>query len=225
MMERIAHELAGACFRRIGVAGDRSCPELERHVHCRNCPAFSDTAQRTMQLPVDAAYRASWARHLSQPEPSAEAGDASVLVFRIGGEWLALPCAMVRSVAPLAAPHRLPHRPQGALLGVVNIGGRLAPAVSLAALFDVRARGNPGVSGRHAFARLLVVDAHGVDCALPVDELHGVLRYAAASLVAPAPTIELPFPAHLAGVLPLEGRQVGILDGALVAQRIGGVLR
>src|SRR5258706_152676 len=29
-----------ACWNRIGVRGDGSCPELARHVHCRHCPAF-----------------------------------------------------------------------------------------------------------------------------------------------------------------------------------------
>ena len=28
------------CWNRIGISGDRSCPELVQHVLCRNCPVF-----------------------------------------------------------------------------------------------------------------------------------------------------------------------------------------
>jgi len=50
-----------ACWRRIGVSGDRSCPELAQHVHCRNCPVYAGAAQR---LP---------ARRVGQPEDVANA--------------------------------------------------------------------------------------------------------------------------------------------------------
>ena len=29
----------------IGVSGDRSCPELNSHIHCRNCPVFAGAAR------------------------------------------------------------------------------------------------------------------------------------------------------------------------------------
>jgi chemotaxis-related protein WspD len=35
-------------------------------------------------------------------------------VFRIGREWLSLPTRMFVSVAPIAKPHRLPHRARAA---------------------------------------------------------------------------------------------------------------
>ena len=59
------------------------------------------------------------------------------MAFRVGTEWLAVPLALATEVAPLAPVHRLPHRDGGALLGVVNVGGRLLPAVSLARLMGV----------------------------------------------------------------------------------------
>ncbi len=35
------------CWNRIGVRGDGSCPELKRHIHCRNCPVYSAAAAST----------------------------------------------------------------------------------------------------------------------------------------------------------------------------------
>jgi chemotaxis-related protein WspD len=178
-----------------------------------------------MQRPVEPAYRAFWAGQLRQPRDARAAGDASCMVFRIGVEWLALPTSMAQSVAPLAPVHRLPHRNKPGLLGVVNIGGRLAPAIALAALLGIDEADAPVISGRHVFARLLVVRVDGHHCALPVAELHGVVRYASALLAEPAATVERPHPRHLAGVLAHDTMQVGVLNGDLVAQRIAELLK
>jgi chemotaxis-related protein WspD len=213
------------CWKRIGVHGDRSCDELERHIHCRNCPTYSEAAQRTMQLPVDPAYRAYWAGQLRQPQEARETGDATAMVFRIGAEWLALPTPMVTSVAPLAPVHRLPHRNKPGLLGVVNIGGRLAPAIALAPLLGVEESDAPVITGRHVFGRLLVAAVAGHSCAMPVAELHGIVRYSASALAEPAATVERPRPQHLDGVLAQDAMQVGVLNGALVAHRIAELLR
>jgi chemotaxis-related protein WspD len=213
------------CWNSIGVHGDRTCELLERHVHCRNCPTYSEAAQHTMQRPVDPAYRAFWAGQLRQPQEERPAGDATAMVFRIGAEWLALPTTMVLSVAPLAPVHRLPHRNKPGLLGVVNIGGRLGPAIALAPLLGIDETGAPEISGRHVFGRLLVASVEGHSCALPVAELHGIARYAASLLAAPAATVERPHPRHLDGVLAHDTMQVGVLNGALVAQRIAELLR
>ena len=39
------------CWNKIGVRGDGSCPELEKHIHCRNCPTY--TAAASMLLDRD----------------------------------------------------------------------------------------------------------------------------------------------------------------------------
>ena len=38
------------CWREIGVSGDRSCPELEKHLHCRNCPTHAQIARKLLDL-------------------------------------------------------------------------------------------------------------------------------------------------------------------------------
>jgi chemotaxis-related protein WspD len=213
------------CWARIGVSGDRSCGELARHVHCRNCPEYAAAARRNLERTVDPGYRAHWAAMLSQPPPAARTHDASALVFRVGREWLALPVALVASVAPLAPVHRLPHRGGGPLLGVVNVGGRLAPAVSLATVLGIDEDDAPLVSGRHVFARLLVLRPQGQRIALPVAELHGMVRYAGAGLLAPAATVGRAPPACVAGVIDAPGVRAGLLDADLLASILLELLR
>ena len=94
----------GDCWNHIGVSGDRSCPELNAHIHCRNCPVFAEAAApsstgrppRTIsQIGPDGwPNQPAWAcaSHESEGEDdnTSVAGEAvSVLIFRLGEEWLA----------------------------------------------------------------------------------------------------------------------------------------
>lgn len=213
------------CWGEVGVGGDFSCARLAEHVHCRHCPVHQGAAGRILERPVDDAYRAHWAEHLRQPRATHEARDGAALVFRVGAEWLGVAAAAVVSVAPLAAVHRVPHRSGGALLGVVNVDGRLVAALSLARLLGIDDTVTETVTGRHVFARLLVLDCAGQRCAFPVAELQGLVRYASAQLAAPAATINRGLERHLDGVLAHDGLLVGVLDPVLLASHCAGVLR
>lgn len=213
------------CWSEVGIGGDGSCERLAEHVHCRHCPTYEDAARRIFERPVDSAYRAHWAGQLRQPRIVAAAPDATALVFRVGAEWLAVDAAAVVSVAPVAAAHRVPHRDGGALLGVVNVGGRLLPAISPARLLGIDDTQAPGIAGRHVFARLLVLDCAGQPCALPVAEVKGLVRYAGSQLAAPAATLNKGLACHLGGVLAHDGLQVGVLVPALLARQCAGLLR
>ncbi len=212
------------CWRRIGVSGDRSCEMLAIHTHCRNCEVYADAAQQNLQRPLDASYRAEWAAHFRQPPQDKGATNASALVFRIGAEWLALPTAMLDSVAPSAAPHRLPHR-RGALLGVVNVGGTLRPAISLQALLGIDVDAAPAGEKRHVFPRLLMVQWKGIIIALPVADLDSIVRYDSAALATPAATVNKGLVPYLTGVLENASRQIGVLDPAVLEQQFASILR
>jgi chemotaxis-related protein WspD len=225
---RASDQETGACWRRIGVAGDRSCVELERHIHCRHCGVYADAAQRNLQRPVEPDYRETWARELALPEPAPAVLDAAAMVFRIGAEWLAVPLALASTVAPAAPVHRVPHRSGGALLGVVKVGGRVLPAVSLAPLLGIDGAKPPAPSGRHAFERLLVLAIKGQRIAVPVVEMHGILRYAAAGLRPPAATLSQAPPlvaGVVAGMVSTNGIEAGLLDAAILERELLGVLR
>jgi chemotaxis-related protein WspD len=203
------------CWRRIGVAGDRSCAELERHIHCRNCGVYADAAQRNLQRPVEPDYREAWARELARPEPQPAPTDAAAMVFRIGAEWLAVPVALAATVAQPAPVHRLPHR----------VDGRVLPAVSLAPLLGIATAGVPAPLGRHAFERLLVLELQGQRIAVPVAEMHGILRYATAAMRPPAATLGHLVTPLLAGVIADSAIEAGLLDAALLERELTGLLR
>jgi len=192
-------------------------------------PTSADAARQLLEQPVDAAYRDAWARELARPLASAVAVDAAAMAFRVGREWLAVPLALAASVAPRAPLHRLPHRDGGALLGVVGVDGRLLPAVSLARLLAIEDHDAAAPAGRHAFARLLVLadpdSARAQRFALPVDEVHGVLRYARAALQPPAATVGHAPPPYIEGVVRADAIEAGLLDATRLMAQLQGLLR
>ena len=213
------------CWNRIGVAGDQSCDKLARHIHCRNCEVYGQAAQRNLQRPLEPAYRAQWAELLRQPLPEVQRERQSALVFRIGREWLALPTAMCSAVAPSARAWRVPHRNASGLSGIVNIGGRLMPAIDLAALLGIDLADVAPVVGRHAYARVLVIDWEDRQFALAVDEVHGIVRHMAEQLQAPAATINKGMERFLSGVLCEGAMRIGCLDGDLIGHQMARAMQ
>lgn len=225
MAQSLPPRTLDGCWRAIGVSGDRSCPELKQQIHCRNCPVYADAAQRNLQRAVEPGYRDAWARELGRTTPPPIHTDSAAMVFRVGAEWLAVPMGLMVEVAALAPVHRIPHRSGRGLLGIVNVGGRLLPAVALGQLLDIDTRDVPPALGRHAFARLLVLDVKGRRFALPVEEMHGVLRYAQSGVRAPASTVGRAPAPLLAGVVSDSAIEAGLLDGPLLEAHLEALLR
>ena len=94
------------CWNTIGVRGDRSCPELEKVVHCQNCPVFAAAGRRFLDAPSPPDYLEEWTERLAAPVEEAAADLVSVLVFRLADEWLALPVAVLVEVTPPRPVHR-----------------------------------------------------------------------------------------------------------------------
>ena len=42
---RVVMQPQPECWRTIGIAGDKTCPELATFIHCRNCPVLAEAAR------------------------------------------------------------------------------------------------------------------------------------------------------------------------------------
>jgi len=205
------------CWRRIGVSGDRSCPELETYVHCRNCPVLAEAARTFFDREPPEGYLEEWSRILEEPEVVADPDALSVLIFRIGREWLALPTTTLVEITTVRALHRVPHRTGGVLEGLVNIRGQLQLCVSLHALLGL-AGGPPGVEQAAegpSVARLLVVergDASGSRWVCGVDEVGGVQRVVRSAMRAVPSTVSQASTRFCQTLFEWQERTVGLLD-------------
>jgi chemotaxis-related protein WspD len=199
-----------ACWNRIGIGGDGSCAQLAAHVHCRNCPVYSSAAMTLLDGELPAGYRAHWTDHIAREKAAAESGMLSIMVFRLGAEWLALPTASLEEIATLRTIHALPHRRGGAVLGLANVRGELRACVSLVRLLGLH---DAAIETSDATqARLLVLRHAGHSVASPVDEVHGVHRFHARELQEKPATVSLAAATYTKAVLPWRQAFVGMLD-------------
>jgi len=227
------------CWNRIGTRGDRSCPKLAEHLRCLNCPVFEQAAARLLDRPLadaelaDAASaahgaprRERGARLANAYETSAQSAQMqSALVFRIADEWLALPSAALRQVDTIRPIHSLPHRRNAVVLGLVNIRGTLTVAASLGELLHLERSAGGKHASRNSYPRMLVAAHRGEPVAFPVDEVEGVLRFAASALLPVPTTLAHASASHACGVLPWRDATIGLLDTDRVFDSLARSLR
>jgi len=252
--------MIGDCWNRIGIPGDRSCPELQAHIHCRNCPVFASAARTFFDRSAPANYLAEWTQWLAG-SPAAASSESSksgspdeqdrnrelisVLIFRLGQEWLAFRTQTVAEVNLPRPVHRIPHRSNEILIGLVNLRGQLQLCVSLHGLLGVDV---PKGSSSHSPAphetqpkpgdvkevrdtgscvaqgsRLVVLrDRERSEIWIfPAEEVLGVHRLARAQLRSVSSSLANSEVSFSQAILLWEGRSVGFLD----EQRVFAALR
>jgi chemotaxis-related protein WspD len=209
------------CWNRIGVRGDRSCPELVPHGHCRNCPVFAEAARSLLDRPVPADYVAAWSRHFAEAKVAGKAGTRSAVVFRLRSEWFALATRLFEEITETRPVHSLPHQRSRSVLGLVNVRGELIICVSIARLLGLPETA-PGDAepGRLARARLLVIRHDSGPIAFPVDEVQPTFRFDESGLKNVPATIAKAGSHYTIGLLPWRDRQIGYLDAERIVHAV-----
>lgn len=205
---------AADCWNRIGIWGDRSCPELKVQLHCRNCPIYSAGAARLLDAKISEEELTRLALHYATPQIEERVGTVAVVVFRLGAEWFALPAVAWREVVALRPVHSLPHRRDKVVTGIVNVRGELLVCVSLATALGVEPT-------TQSIAPRFAVIQRAADCfVFPADEIAGLHRYGATDLTsAPITLARLQAPCTR-GMLALADHAVGVLDADCVFQTL-----
>jgi chemotaxis-related protein WspD len=210
----------GGCWNRIGVQGDRTCPQLEQFIHCRNCPVFAAGAQGFFERPAPEGYLADWAGWLaSSAEPETRGADlandegavisgevVSVLIFRLGEEWLAFRAQVVAEVTLPRPLHRVPGRSNNVFLGLVNLDGQIQLCVSLHALL--------GITASAAMPRLVVLrdQDRAETWTFAADQVLKVQRVPRSRWRSPPTTLVNPAVGFSEAVLSQSDRSIGLLD-------------
>ena len=201
---------SASCWRRIGVyGGDHSCERLAEAIHCRNCEVFHQAARgmfarESAAAPAEAVGRA------------VHAGDdeRSVLVFRIGSQWLGLPTAQLAEVAPDRPIRRRAHRTAGRLEGAVNVRGERHLCVSLAEMLGLTRR---EMQGGETARLILLRDPTGALLAFRSDEVRGLQHFLPAQVEQPPDTLGDALKSCVEGLIPGEGGHVALLkDDAVI---------
>ncbi|MDN6857122.1 chemotaxis protein CheW [Pseudomonas sp. CAN2814] len=197
------------CWNRIGVRGDRSCPKLEEHIHCRNCPVHAAAAISLLDR-----YALSGEGEETLASRSVEAAveeGRPHLIFRLGEEWLGLSTRALAEVAPACVVHSLPHQRSPALLGVANVRGTLVACISLGELLGLDSRTAARDDAR-IVPRMLILAATGGPIISPVDEVDGIHELDEKAVVAASNQSHAANDRYTRGVMQWRQRSIRLLD-------------
>ena len=170
------------CWKRIGVWGEEdrlSCPELKRVIHCRNCEIFTQAGRTLLERELPEDYKHEWTEVLASKKEEELPGTISVLIFRLGQEWLALSTRLFEEIIDVEQGqnllHTIPHRRSPVLMGVMNVHGEIRLCVSLHALLNLESTEEQ--QKRKTMSKSLMVIQHeGEQWVFPVDEIQGIYR-------------------------------------------------
>jgi len=220
--------IVSECWTTIGVWGDRSCPTLGDVVHCHNCPVFGGASRRFLEGPCPPGYLAEWTLRLTAPLDESNEDFETVLIFRLGDEWLALRVAVLIEVTPTRLIHRIPHR-TGLLAGIANIRGELQLCARLDLALGMKREHEQMTTGTQTMeqskSRLIVVQADGERWVFPVDEVDEVFRFATSELGEVPATLSRSHQRLAKGVFSSKGRAVGLLDETRLFPLLKGKMR
>jgi chemotaxis-related protein WspD len=225
----LANRPAEACWSEIGVQGDHSCPKLAEAGHCRNCPVFSEAGQRLFEREATPEYLSEWTRQLAEVDSAAITDANSLLVFRIGPEWLALEASSVIEVISPRRIHRVPHRTNRLLLGLANIRGELQLCISLHELLGIEApltgempETDPPAGPK---PRMIVAEHEQNRWVFPVDEVEGVHRIPADAMENLPYTVQRSARYYCQALFCRENKRVGALSTTRLFQALEKTVR
>lgn len=219
----------GTCWSRMGVQGDRSCPQLAEAGHCRNCSVFSEAGQSLFRREAPPDYLEQWTRQLAEADAAPVTDSQSLLIFRIGAEWLALEARWIVEVISPRPIHRIPHRSNRLLLGLANIRGELQLCISLQELLGLEALpagAAPGTpASTSAGERMIVTEHEQSRWVFAVDDVEGVHQIPAAVMENLPYTVERS-PHYFSRALFCHGNhRVGALSVARLFQTLERTIR
>jgi chemotaxis-related protein WspD len=215
------------CWNQIGVMGDRSCAELETAIHCYDCPIYAAVGEGLLERQPPQGYIQEWINILS--ETPSEHEDAfqhskvvlaeeaiSVMIFRMGGQKLAMPVRVLKEVTHPYTIRPVPHRSNDFFLGLVNIRGEILPCASISHLLNLESEPAVTSHATERTKRMIVAGQQDSKWVFPVDEVYGSYRFHLSELYDAPVVITKAAAAYTQGVIQWEGKKVNYLDSELL---------
>lgn len=207
------------CWNHIGVWGREMprCPKLEQAVHCRNCEVYAESGRRILERDLPENHLHKWRDILGQQKVQRQRDTRTIVVFRLGDEWLGLSAMLFHEVTEMRPIHRLPHRSSKTLLGLVNIRGELKLCISLGSLLGLEKSARPVTDSKtRSYERLVVIGTGSEQFVFPVSEVLGIHRFHDSELNAAPASITLAKSTYTKGLLDLGDKHVACLDNELL---------
>jgi chemotaxis-related protein WspD len=235
--ESATEKLSLPCWQEIGIYGDRSCEQLNKYLHCRDCPVYQKAGWKLLDHQAPAGYLTEWTERLEQPQDPGLSCGRPMILLRVGHEWLVLGVQPISEITNVRPIHTIPHRSNQVLLGLANIRGELPLCIAMHRLLHATDPESEQKIARitrliteekpeesSALGRFLVVRLHNGIWALWVDEVHAVIRIETEKIEPIPTTLKRNTQSILSGVYSLDGKSIGIIDEDKLAHQLAKVL-
>ena len=207
-----------SCWNTIGVwgtTGAERCPRLDDAIHCRNCEVFVAAGRDLLNREFPPGYIDEWTDIVAQKPETKDSQSVSVVIFRLGREWLALPSKLFKEIVATRTIHKIPHRSDDVLLGVANLHGQLRLCFSLKAFIGIPDSAEEDNDAKSS-AKLLVVQKDGECWVFPVDAIAGVYHCGMDAARNVPATLTKAAATYTRVVLLHDQKEVGLLDDDLL---------
>jgi chemotaxis-related protein WspD len=175
-------------------------------------------AIRLLDRRPDPAYIEEWTELLSKSLVPEAAKGITVIVFRLGKEWLAIDSNVFDEVISERVVHRIPHKSNEVLKGLTNYQGTLKLCVNMHGFLDI----DPAVAQHDTahshpkFKRMVVIQKDLEIWIFPVDDVQGVITFKTELLGNTPVTLTKSTTNYLRGVIRWKDVDVGYLDEELL---------
>jgi chemotaxis-related protein WspD len=224
-LESVSSIKLNDCWNKIGVWGNRECGELKKVIHCRNCIVYSSAAAQLLGAELPPDYLQRWTTHFATEQKVESRQMQAALIFRIGGEWLALSPVNLQEIAEGRPIHSVPRRGGNTLLGLANIRGELLVCLALDEVLGIQKTAPEKSSSKRSFYRRMVVAGRqGSRFVFPVEEVYGIHRFNPNELKPVPSTVAKAQATYIKGILLWQDKSVGCLDDHLLFAILDGSL-
>ena len=175
--------------------------------------ADDDAMRRLLDRPLSEDDVRQATRRVAQPQARPVRDVASLLLFRVGAERLAVPATDVARVTRVTVVRRIPHRSNHIIRGLCNFDGELLICGSLTALLELADTNQTASAdaGQSDPRRMVVLGPESNRWAVEVDQVLGVQYFETASYKQPPITVQRAMYRFTASLLPLGGDDVATL--------------
>ena len=184
-------------------------------IHCHNCSKYSIAGRTLLDREISDEYIAEWQASYQLEKPVVAQSSESIITFKLGKEWLAIPVKILDEITHIKPIHTIPHQKSSAVKGLVNIRGILTICFDLEVLLNIsNAKSSENQSNHNA--RLLIVNTRSKKYAILANEATHTSQYTRESLKQTPATLKKDSSNIITGVLQQGDKKIAIIDPELM---------
>lgn len=193
------------CWYEIGDWGTGICPELDKVGRCKYCSVYINSGRKLFDRIVSDELVDEWTEIVSKPKEKKEEKTVSVVIFRIGTEWLAINTHAFKEVIEKKFIHTIPYRTNKFFKGICNVNGELLLCFSIPDIFGL-------IKTDEDSTKMVVLLENNNRYVFEVDEFDSVASISEESIQKPPSTISKSIDAHINGIFDFKNQRIGLID-------------